>query len=1317
MATPKAATARRFQRRQDASFLSRWTYSYVNETISRGMKKQFDGDDWPLNCDEDDAETLSKDLLDAWDKEVARIGGDRASLAWVTMKVHWKLISVATFFFLLEEAVLLVSASFLSKLLIWFASSSTDLTPGFTYAAVLSVCAVTVAVMHHISWWFTNRLGVQLRLAFVAAIYKKCMRLSVSHTSSSGYIVNLVANDVARFEEASNFFLFIAIGPVLLFVVTALIYNQIGNAAFVASGATLLVIPIQGYVSRLFGVYRRAVVAPRDARLKYISDMLNGIMMVKLYAWEKPLMANVDELRQEEIGSMRKANTLRAINLSFYQMFSCLIELFAFGSYHLMGGVLTPSKVFTTVVLLQSLKWNMGFRFPTGLQFTIESLVSFRRIQKFLLLTEIEHLAPDNSKDEVSSDAVISLKSVSFSWPMSPLTGSEFETSDKMPTGEDADKAHGVRSILSDISFDMKEGQMIVVIGPVGSGKSSLLNGILREMECHSGSLHTRKNLRIAYAGQSAWILSGTVQENILFGSAYDATKLATVIAACALTRDLELFEHGIDTLVGERGVTLSGGQRARLALARACYADADLVLLDDPLSAVDAKVGKHLFTQCINGLLKDKARILVTHQLQYVIESERVLLLETGRIAAFGSYEEVMNTSSSFSVIMKEFAENRDFDKDAEDNLEDAISPVKKAESSKTLMPEAQAGSKSDETAMQTSPGFVKEEAAKGSVSLSVYFDYFRAGSSWVSVTVLVTSLIGGQILLIMTDWWVGQWSSQSADAQRDAKWGSVFVSLAVVTITIVVGRSLLFFQLCVNSSLSLSRQVVKSVFGAEMRFFIENPAGRIMNRVSSDLNRVDENLPWTLFDFAVVVLSATSTIILTAVVLPIILVIIPVMGYVFWKLRVQYVTTSRQVKREEAITRSPVYATIPATLEGLSTVRAFGAQNRFLAKFVELQNDNTRIGVLYLSIGRWLGLRLDFISALFLTVVVFTTVGVSNWGPLQLSGANVGLILTYSLNLVGSLQWAFRQSAEAENLMTSTERVLEYTRIPAEREPMAPTTPPKGWPSAGEISFKNVSLSYPPSDKKVLQDISVKIPAGSTVGIVGRTGAGKSSLLQALFRLVAPDGEVTIDGINTSELPLATLRSSISIIPQDPFCFRGTLRFNLDPTGKHTDAGLWSVLEAVQLKKMVDTLPGKLDCFISENGGNWSVGERQLLCLARAILRSSRVFVMDEATSAVDLNTDALIGKVLRDKGGVFYGATTLTIAHRLNTIIDYDYVMVLDGGKLVEFGEPATLLEKSVETEDAFFSRLVSETGEDSQRVLTKLAQDAAKTRTQS
>ncbi|KAJ1557628.1 Multidrug resistance-associated protein 4 [Nowakowskiella sp. JEL0078] len=411
---------------------------------------------------------------------------------------------------------------------------------------------------------------------------------------------------------------------------------------------------------------------------------------------------------------------------------------------------------------------------------------------------------------------------------------------------------------------------------------------------------------------------------------------------------------------------------------------------------------------------------------------------------------------------------------------------------------------------------------------------------------------------------------------------------------------------------------------------------------------------------------------------------------------------STSRQIKRMEAITRSPVYSSFNSTLEGLLTIRAFDAEDRFSDKFVRTQNENTRIWFMFLSATRWLGLRLDVLSSCFVIFISFLTVLLQK--SLGLSPGIVGLLLSYSLQLMTLLQWCVRQSAEVENLMVSVERVLEYTELEPEAPPFTDIRPPDSWPSQGDVEIKDLSLIYPKTNKPALQNITVHMKPGQRCGIIGRTGAGKSSFLQAIFRLVEPtpsSGTIFIDGIDTSTIGLADLRSRISIIPQEPFCFRGTLRFNIDPFSCYSDEELWKVLEAVELKRVIEAIPEKLDAKVTENGGNWSFGEKQLICLARAILRNTKLIVMDEATSNVDLQTDELVQKAIRGKtfgnqsqNALFANATVITIAHRLQTVIDFDCLMVLSGGKLVEFGKPYELLQKDPSDQTAWFRRMVEE-----------------------
>ncbi|KAJ3208336.1 Multidrug resistance-associated protein 4 [Dinochytrium kinnereticum] len=1313
----------RLTRRQDASFFSK----YVNELISRGCRNTLTESDWPLNNEADDASKLSTRLLQLW-KQEQEAKGPKASLVNVTARMFVMPLIGAGVWFLLEELLKLVNAILLGYLLKWFGDDQADIRTGFEFALLLSLSTILIAFIHHINFWIAMRMGLQLRVAFIAAIYKKW------------------------------------ISPALLIIVGGLMYLQIDNATFVAIGALIFLIPVQGYIAQWFGKYRRGSVVPRDSRLKTISDMLNGIMVVKLYAWEKPLIDVVAALRGKEMDyvglcsdiTIQRASILRAINEGFFFASSAILEIFAFGAYFFMGGVLTPSKVFTTISLLSTVRLNMGSRFPKVLQFIAEALVSFRRIQNFLSLPEISQSQDPAIETAVLRDsgdgkAMVFMKGCSFRWG----GGSAISVEDALESGGkirrekegEAGAEQERKIVLQDLDVLLRDGELTAVVGTVGAGKSSFLNAILGEMEQTTTTPDPQMALRtrnIAYASQTPWILSDTIRNNILFGRPYRADWFATVIEACALERDVKLFSEGVETVVGERGVTLSGGQKARVALARAVYAEAELYLLDDPLSAVDAKVGRHIFDKCINGLLRNKCRVLVTHQLQYVIDCNSVILLDNGKMPTpLGSFKSVMtSTSSDFTAVMREHANRPE---DLGETVDDGLKAKKKVEKfeKKDSLNEKSPDEEEEEQQPEKHREIKKEEAAQGDVPLSLYRDYFRSGAfSRMTLPILVVAIVLGQALLVVTDYWLGRWASVSAEQQKEVGYPAGFFSLAVATVGVSMARAVMFFMVCVKASRVLSRKMLMSVFSAPLQFFVENPSGRVMNRMSTDLNRMDESLPWTFFDFIQCLFLVIGTLAVAVVVIPYVLLLVPVIGVFFWYLRKNYLQASRQVKREEAITRSPVYSNIPATLEGLSIVRAFGAETRFLTRFSELQNSNTRIAVCFLSAVRWLGLRLDLISALFLIVVAFLSVVVKNRPGLNLSASTVGLVLSYALQLMGLLQWCFRQSAEVENLMTATERVIEYTDLPTEFKPLPPTNPPltidatpqvsttslvrkkpstaailledmargtapDGWPSTGEVEIRGLTMTYPNAERNALDGVSVRIPAGSRVGIVGRTGAGKSSLLQALFRLVEHSGLILIDGIDTTSLTLTELRSKISIIPQDPFCFRGTLRFNLDPFKKFTDAELWYVLEKVRLKPVVEALSEKLDAPVTENGSNWSVGERQLICLARAILRSSKLFVMDEATSAIDLSTDAFLASVLRAEEGPFANATILTIAHRLNTIIDYDYVMVMDEGKLVEFGRPHDLLSKPSGDSNSWFSSMVSEMASDAQNLLREIA----------
>ncbi|KAJ3039965.1 Multidrug resistance-associated protein 4 [Rhizophlyctis rosea] len=1206
------------------------------------------------------------------------------------------------------------------------------------------------------------RTGLNLRTSFTTTLYTLLPHLPSTHTSSTGTILSLLSSDIQRFEDAAPFAHFVWVGPLHILIVIYFMYAQVGWSCFASVGVLVALVPLQAGFAGLFGKLRGTSSRWRDERIKSLSDMLGGVLVVKLYAWERPFVAAVKKFRDQELHEIRKAAILRAVNEGIYFASSALIMLPTILVFHYTQSFsadpipLTPSRIFTLLTYISAVRLSMANFFPKALQFVSESWVSLQRIEAFMrdgagvgdrdLAGEAEILKA--ARTESGEEPAVVVKEASFSWGVIDTAPDGVENI-KIPTPPDninkktPTPITSLKPTLQSITLTLPPRTLTCIIGPIGSGKSTLLSSLLHETTLLSGTLATTPH-RIAYASQTPWILSGTIRENVVFGSAWDESWFWEVIKGCEMERDVEGFEGGVECVVGERGVMLSGGQRARVALARAVYATrtsaatsttpfdgrANLVLLDDPLSAVDTRVGRRLFQNCIQTLLKDCTVVLVTHQLQYVRECDRVVLLEGGKCVTQGKYEDVMKVEGSeFADTMKEFWGRVEVDNQVDDGGHGEIGTPDIIHEDKTSSGSDSEGTKVDtdqtthpKTTQSLSPStapqteLTKETITTGTIPLSTYYTYFRSSTSPLILFSLLLSLLTGEAFRVCTDWWLSHWSNLPLQQQVQRINPMVYIGLAVTTVVLGMLRGVGFFEVCWRSGRKLFEEMCWRVFRSPMSFFQTNPHGRVMNRFSKDTSQIDELLPQTFYDFTQCFFMIIGTLIISVVIIPYVLILIPVIFVLFVYLRKYYLATSRQIKRLESVTRSPVYSNIPSTLEGLSTIRSFRAAPRFITNFISLQNNNTRIFFMFLSSARWLGFRLDIMAAAFLAVIAFFAVGMKGGGggKIGLTGGSVGLLLSYVMQLIGLLQWAVRQSAEVENLMISVERVLEYTRLEEEAPLITETRPPPCWPSTGEIKLTNLSLTYPRSAKSVLKNLTLTIPPGTRVGIVGRTGAGKSSFLQALFRIVEPTpaGSMTIDNLQTSSLGLEDLRSRLSIIPQDPFCFHGTLRFNIDPFSAHADEQIWSVLAAVELKDRVSQLPAKLDAPVSENGSNWSVGERQLICLARAILKKTKIVVMDEATSSVDLRTDGIIQNAVREggEGGLFGGATVLTIAHRLNTVIDYDTILVLDDGRIVEVGSPWSLLEKDPEDPGAWFRRMVGEMGAEAQELLRGLAWDA-------
>ncbi|KAM7375245.1 hypothetical protein PAMA_014371 [Pampus argenteus] len=1278
-----------------ASLLSKVFFWWLNPLFYTGYKRRLEEDDMYEVLVEDRSQYLGQELQSYWDHEVQMATKELRPprLTKVIIRCYWKPYAVLGLFTLFEEIVKVIQPVVLGKMIRYFENydpnNKTALYETFGYAAALSLCTIALALIHHLYFYHVQRAGMKIRVAMCHMIYKKalCLSSSAMGKTTTGQIVNLLSNDVNKFDDVTIFLHFLWVGPLQAAAVVGLLWVEIGPSCLAGMVVLMFLMPTQTMFGRLFSKFRSKTAVLTDNRIRTMNEVVSGIRIIKMYAWEKPFAALVSEFRSKEISKIMKSSYLRGLNMASFFCASKIIVFITFTLYVLLGNTISASRVFVTVSLYTAVRLTVTLFFPNAIEKLFESRVSIRRIQEFLMLDEITKSSAALPSHE-KKDASVEIQDLICYW----------------------DKNLDAPS-LQNVSLTLNSSQLLAVIGPVGAGKSSLLSCILGELPAEKGVL--RVNGQLTYAAQQPWVFPGTICSNILFGKEMNPQKYERVIKACALKRDLELLPDGDMTLIGDRGATLSGGQKARVNLARAVYQEADIYLLDDPLSAVDAEVGRHLFEQCICGLLKNKLRILVTHQLQYLKAADQIVVLKEGHMVAKGTYTELQRSGVDFTSLLK---------KDEEEEQQQPPQEVparSRTLSQNSVLSQAssvQSIKDGDHLVAERVQAVAEESRAQGNIGVGLYVTYLRAGANIMVLLFVILVNILAQVAYIMQDWWLAYWAKEQEKLHANSTiiknvtkeldiefYLSVYGGLTAATIIFGFVRNLLLFNVLVRCAQALHNRMFKSILSSHVRFFDINPIGRVLNRFSKDIGQLDSNMPWTFVDFIQVFLQILGVIAVAASVIPWILIPVLPLLIAFLFLRRYFLQTSRDIKRLESTSRSPVFSHLSSSLQGLWTIRAFGAEERFQKTFDAHQDLHSEAWFLFLTTSRWFAVRLDGICSIFVTVTTFGCLLLRD----QMDAGSVGLALTYSVTLMGMFQWGVRQSAEVENMMTSVERVVEYTDLESEAPWETQKRPPPEWPSKGLVTFDDVSFSYSADGPKVLQNLKAMFLPKEKVGIVGRTGAGKSSLVSALFRLAEPEGKIYIDGVLTSEIGLHDLRQKMSIIPQDPVLFTGSMRKNLDPFNQHTDEELWNALHEVQLKNVVEELPGKLETVLAESGSNFSVGQRQLVCLARAVLRKNRILIIDEATANVDPRTDELIQKTIRDK---FRECTVLTIAHRLNTIIDSDRILVLDAGRIHAYDEPYTLLQDP----NGIFYKMVQQTGKQDAASLLEAAKQAYESR---
>ncbi|XP_048505771.1 probable multidrug resistance-associated protein lethal(2)03659 isoform X1 [Athalia rosae] len=1268
--------------RETANPLSFITFAYVRKMFMLGFKRDLEVEDLYEPLKGHECGKLGDRVAQEWANEVKRAKNadktSQPSLFRVLRKCFGLQImllgSALTFS---ELCIRSLQPLMLAGLLRYFNTDS-NMAIEEAYLWAMGVALTTVVhtfILHPVNYELSH-VGMKMRVACCSLVYNKCFKLSRTTLAETniGQIVNLLSNDVSRFDSCILLLPFLWIGPMQTVLMTYFIYVRVGWAAVTGILTLLIFVPLQGFLGKLSSKLRLRVALRTDTRIRLMDEIINGIQVIKMYAWEEPLSLLVEIARRKEVQEIRKNVFIQGITGSFDSYLPRLCIFITILVYVSLGNVITAEQVFLTTAFYNILRIQMTQGLPNALLQIAETSVSIRRLRNFMLLAETEI----TSDIDVSSNAekkehlpAVVLNNASANW-----------------------RSDSQENTLSNLNVTIEHGQLVAIIGAVGSGKSSLVQTILRELPLKSGSI--KVNGQIAFASQEPWLFSSSIRQNILFGRPMDESRYQKVVNVCQLKRDFTLFSHGDKTLVGERGISLSGGQRARINLARAVYADADIYLFDDPLSAVDAHVGRHMFEECIDGYLLGKTRILITHQHQYLKHVDRIIVMNKGTVEAVGTFDELQTAGLDFAKLLEKSKDPEGEEKQPE--VYRRLSSVPSIQS---------------EQGDDMDPVEVAEMRTTGQISGDTYISFLKAAGSIYFILAAFTVFISCQVAGSGVDYFISYWVNLE-EASVDVVNGTIVIDwagpltrdiciqiysgLVVATIITSFARVYLFFDGCMRASRNLHKNLFASVSRATMRFFNTNTSGRILNRFSKDIGAVDELLPLNMLQVIQVGLMFVGTSVIIGIANPLLIILTLLVIAVMYMSRLFYVRTSRSIKRLEGITRSPVFAHLSATLNGLPTIRAFHAEAILAKEFDNHQNLHSSAWFMFIAGARCFGYYLDLTSVIYVTLVTFSFLVFDQ----DTFGGTVGLAITQCLGLTQLLQWGMRMFTEMENQMTSVERVVEYSNL--ESEPPLESTPenkpPREWPSLGKIEFRDLSLRYDPEEPPVLNHMNFTIHPREKIGIVGRTGAGKSSMISALFRLALNEGEIYIDDVPTSKLGLHDLRSKICIIPQEPVIFSGHLRENLDPFTEYSDDVLWQALDEVKLKETVNLLPGGLSSKMSESGSNFSAGQRQLICLARAIVKRNQILIMDEATANVDPQTDVFIQETIRKK---FVDCTVLTIAHRLNTIMDSDRVLVMDAGTVLEFDHPHILLQNP----SSHFFDMVHQNGQSLAKNLKEIA----------
>ncbi|XP_074272990.1 ABC transporter C family member 8-like isoform X1 [Silene latifolia] len=1240
------------------SLLSRLTFSWLNPLISLGYSKPLSLNDIPCLFSEDEANLAYTKFSETWDalKTEESFVNEQNMVIKVLLKDNLKdIISVGVLAFL--KTITVVASPLLLYAFVNYSNASEQkLSQGLTLLGILVIVKVAESLTQRQWTYYAKRSGLRIRSALMVAVYNKLLKLSCTARKmhSTGEIVNYIMVDAYRTGELAWWFHLAWSLPLQLLIAIGVLIGVVGLGAVPA----LIPLFICGLLNTPFAKRlqecRAKSMDAQDKRLRSTSEILNSMKIIKLQSWEDHFLELIYSLRDSEFKWLTDTQHNIANCTALYWFSPIVISTFAFWGCTYLSSVPLDAVTLFTILATLSVVAEPVVMLPNVFSYMIQVMVSFNRINKVLISDEVK-IDLIGRTELVNKENSVEITASNFSW----------------------DSESGILT-LTNIDLEVKQKDKVAVCGPVGSGKSSLLYAILGEIPKISGNVGVFGS--IAYVSQSAWIQSGTIRDNICYGKPMDKDRYENAIKACALDKDIKNFSHGDRTEIGQRGINLSGGQKQRIQLARAVYSDADIYLLDDPFSAVDAHTAATLFNDCVLGALENKTVILVTHQVEFLPQVDKILVMNKGQVTQSGSYEDLLEAGKTFEQLVNAHAK-------AVTQMDNSRAEVEESEGptliQQIMISESFHGSMEDLEKDMPMHLTQDEEKEVGDVGIKPYLDYLSVSKGTAVFSWSLISQCAFVAFQALSRYWLA--FAIGIPMISSGTLIGVYAGLSILGLVAVHIRALLTVNLGLKASKAFFEGFMNSIFRAPMLFFDSTPVGRILTRASSDLCILDLEIPYALSHFLAGGIELVGIVVVMAVVTWQVLIVGVFNFLIAHYFQKRYIASAREILRINGTTKGPIMNYAAETSQGVITIRAFRKMDQFFYKYLTVVDTDAKLFFYSNTAMEWLLLRIEALENITLFAFAFLLILLPNG---YVPPGYVGLSLSYALSLKATHVFMVQWYCNIMNYIISVERIKQFMHI----EPECQATfdgmiPLSNWPSRGKIELQDLMVKYQPGAPLVLKGITCTFNEGTKVGVVGRTGSGKTTLISALFRLVEPySGTICIDDIDICSIGLKNLRSKLSVIPQEPTLFQGTIRSNLDPLGLYSDADIWEALEKCQLKLTISNLPNQLDSSVGDEGANWSMGQRQLFCLGRVLLKRNKILILDEATASIDSATDAILQKIIRVE---FAECTVITVAHRIPTVIDSDMVMVLSYGELIEYDEPTKLMHCN-----SSFSKLVTE-----------------------